>query len=234
MQKILSKKKNQRKLYAIVALSLITLLAFTSVQAGNRATEAREEAEALNQQRIDIIEELETLSEELESIEMEKADTEAQLEEKALREAEKQREIERLERELQAKREREAEQRRIAEEQRQRQARLTATRTVSAQAGNTYSYGYCTWYVKNRRPDIPNGLGNANMWLHNARAMGLPTGSEPRAGAVAQTSAGPLGHVAIVESVNGDGTVTISEMNYRGWNVVNQRTVAASNFNYIY
>ena len=31
--------------------------------------------------------------------------------------------------------------------------------------GNTYDYGYCTWYVKNRRgASIPNSLGNANTW----------------------------------------------------------------------
>lgn len=100
----------------------------------------------------------------------------------------------------------------------------------SSSAGNSYGYGYCTWYVKNRRPDMPNNLGNANTWVARAAAQGLATGSTPRAGAVGQAGM----HVVYVESVNGDGTVTISEMNHAGWNVVNQRTVPASYFQYIY
>lgn len=100
----------------------------------------------------------------------------------------------------------------------------------SSSAGNTYGYGYCTWYVKNRRPDMPNNLGNANTWVARAAAQGLATGSTPRAGAVGQQGM----HVVYVESVNDDGTVTISEMNHVGWNVVNQRTVPASYFQYIY
>lgn len=101
-------------------------------------------------------------------------------------------------------------------------------------SGNTYSAGYCTWYVKNRRPDLPNNLGNANTWQSRAAAQGLPTGSTPRAGAVGTTTAGDLGHVVYVESVNGDGTITISEMNYRGLYNMNTRTVSASSFLYIY
>lgn len=101
-------------------------------------------------------------------------------------------------------------------------------------SGNTYSPGYCTWYVKNRRPDLPNNLGNANTWQSRAAAQGLPTGSTPRAGAVGTTTGGDLGHVVYVESVNGDGTVTISEMNYRGLYSMNTRTVSASSFLYIY
>jgi surface antigen len=35
-----------------------------------------------------------------------------------------------------------------------------------------------------------------------------------------------MGHVAYVEQVSG-GTITISEMNYRGWGVVDRRTLSA-------
>jgi surface antigen len=98
-------------------------------------------------------------------------------------------------------------------------------------AGNTYYNGYCTWYAKNRRPDLPNMLGNGGQWVANAAARGYATGSTPRAGAVAETS----GHVAYVEAVNGDGTITISEMNGPGgFGVVDTRTVPASQYNYIY
>jgi surface antigen len=98
-------------------------------------------------------------------------------------------------------------------------------------AGNTYAYGWCTWYAKERRPDLPNNLGNGGSWTANAAAQGIATGSAPRAGAIAETT----GHVAYVESVNGDGTMTISEM---GWNyspgVYNVRTISASGWRFIY
>ena len=98
-------------------------------------------------------------------------------------------------------------------------------------AGNTYYQGYCTWYAKSRRPDLPNMLGNGGQWVANAAARGYATGSTPKAGAIAETS----GHVAYVESVNGNGTITISEMNGPGgFGVVDTRTVPANQYNYIY
>lgn len=97
-------------------------------------------------------------------------------------------------------------------------------------AGNTYSYGYCTWYVKNRRPDLPNNLGNADTWTIRAANQGIPTGSSPRAGAVGQKGM----HVVYVESVNGDGSMNISEMNYQGWNVQSSRTTSSAGWNFIY
>jgi surface antigen len=109
-------------------------------------------------------------------------------------------------------------------------AAATQTTQRGSSAGNTYSAGYCTWYVKNRRPDIPNGLGNASTWSSRANGMGLSTGSTPAVGAVGQQG----NHVVYVESVNGDGTVTISDMNWSGLYVVTTRTVAASSFTYIY
>lgn len=107
----------------------------------------------------------------------------------------------------------------------------TNTRSYAPTAGNTYAYGWCTWYVKDRRPDLPNRLGNGGSWTRNAAAYGYSTGSTPRPGAVAEHA----GHVAYVESVNGN-MVTVSEMNYGGGiGVVNTRTVPASTFNsYIY
>ncbi len=110
--------------------------------------------------------------------------------------------------------------------------RATTTSVVArgSSGGNTYSPGYCTWYAKNRRADLPNNLGNANTWVARAAAQGLPTGSAPRAGAIGQQGM----HVVYVERVNPDGTVFISEMNYKGRGVVSTRTVPASTFRYIY
>jgi surface antigen len=109
--------------------------------------------------------------------------------------------------------------------------KTSAPANYSSSAGNTYYYGYCTWYAKNRRPDLPNMLGNGGQWVANAAARGYATGTAPRAGAVAET----VGHVAYVESVNSDGTIVISEMNGpAGFGVVGTRTVPASQYRYIY
>jgi surface antigen len=102
---------------------------------------------------------------------------------------------------------------------------------VSNSGGNSYVWGQCTWHVKNKRPDLPNNLGNGGSWVANAASYGFSTGTTPRAGAVGEQP----GHVVYVESVNADGTVNISEMNYAGGvGVVHTRTVAASTFTYIY
>ena len=100
-------------------------------------------------------------------------------------------------------------------------------------SANTYDYGYCTWYVKNKRPDIGGYWGDANKWLGSAIAAGYTTGSTPVPGAIAVSGESQWGHVAYVESV-GNGTVTVSEMNYKGWGIVSTRTVSSSFFTYIY
>lgn len=102
--------------------------------------------------------------------------------------------------------------------------------TASTSSGNGYVAGYCTWYVKNRRPSLPNNLGNADTWVSRAAALGMATGSVPRAGAVGQRGM----HVVYVESVNTDGTVNISEMNHKGLYVISHRTLPANYFMYIY
>jgi surface antigen len=107
-----------------------------------------------------------------------------------------------------------------------------ATAARGSSSGNLYTAGYCTWYVKNKRPDLPNNLGNADTWYTRANAQGLPTGSAPQVGAAAVQKVGM--HVAYVEAVNGDGTIVISEMNHKGLYVQSTRTVPASNFLYIY
>ena len=88
---------------------------------------------------------------------------------------------------------------------------------------NRFAYGYCTWYVANKRY-IP-WLGNAIDWWPNARAYGQPEGQVPKVGAVMVTRESGYGHVAYVETVNGDGSWTVSEMNFVGWNQVSGRTI---------
>lgn len=100
---------------------------------------------------------------------------------------------------------------------------------------NSYAWGQCTWYVKNKRLDLPNNLGNANTWHTLAQSQGYEVNTTPYPGAVGVTTAGMFGHVVFVESVNPDGTVNISEMNYAGGiGSVHHRTVPAGDFIYIY
>ena len=102
----------------------------------------------------------------------------------------------------------------------------------AAVAGNAYAYGYCTWYVKNMRPDIGNYWGDGWNWYSAAQAEGYAVGSAPAPGAIGVAVG--YNHVVYVHSVNANGTVNISEMNYEGWNVASSRTASASEFRYVY
>ena len=90
--------------------------------------------------------------------------------------------------------------------------------TSAVYGSNGYDYGFCTWYVSNRRSElgrsVPSNLGDARTWYTVARNAGLPTGSTPQNGAVMVNQPGD--HVAVVEQVNDDGSFWISEMNSYG------------------
>ncbi len=92
---------------------------------------------------------------------------------------------------------------------------------------SSYPYGYCTWWVAQKR-EVPS-WGNAKDWLKNAQASGYPVclGSycEPKPGAIVSLKTRhSLGHVAYVEEVK-DGKIIISEMNYLGFGVVSKRSL---------
>ena len=89
--------------------------------------------------------------------------------------------------------------------------------------GHKFPYGYCTWYVAQKR-NIP-WSGNAGTWLYKAKSYGYATGKVPRPGAVMVSTESWWGHVAIVESVKGN-QFTISEMNYAGFAKKSYRTLA--------
>jgi len=106
-----------------------------------------------------------------------------------------------------------------------------------------YAWGNCTWWAYLRRAQvndpIPGSWGNAATWAVRAAADGYVVDHHPTPGAIMQTpdSAGGLGHVAFVESVDSDGTWHISEMNVLGLNIVDRRTesaAAAANYNFIH
>jgi LysM repeat protein len=92
-------------------------------------------------------------------------------------------------------------------------------------SGHRFPYGYCTWYVAQKRY-VPWG-GNAISWLSNARASGKPTGRAPKPGAIMVSAESRWGHVALVESVSGS-SFTVSEMNYAGFGKKDYRTISTN------
>lgn len=105
---------------------------------------------------------------------------------------------------------------------------ISTTITAGGNSGKDHSfpYGYCTWYVAQKRY-VPWG-GNAGAWLANAKASGHRTGKQPVAGAIVVTTENRyFGHVAYVEKVSG-GTITVSEMNYTAWGKTDRRVLSTS------
>jgi X-X-X-Leu-X-X-Gly heptad repeat protein len=96
---------------------------------------------------------------------------------------------------------------------------------------------YVAWKVASTYGNMPywGGKGNANEWAHNARAAGIPTSVIPKVGAVGVQYSGTYGHVAWVESVNSDGTLTISQFN-AGWTGTYSRWIVDRSFfnEYVY
>lgn len=90
--------------------------------------------------------------------------------------------------------------------------------TTAIYGYNGYDYGWCTWYAASKVP-VPANWGNANTWDNYAARSGWTVSTVPRVGAVAQTDAGGLGHVGVVEAVSEDGSmIKYSDMNgLAGW-----------------
>lgn len=70
-------------------------------------------------------------------------------------------------------------------------------------------------------------FGNATTWGGAARSIGITVDMNPAPGSVFWQE-GTYGHVAWVNTVNGDGTVTIEEYNWNWDGAYHYRTVAAS------
>jgi len=88
---------------------------------------------------------------------------------------------------------------------------------------NKFPVGWCTYYVATKRNVTWNG--DAGFWYQNASAMGVPVGPTPKVGSIMVTWESWAGHVAYVESVNADGSWTVSEMNWVAFNTINERTI---------
>ena len=105
------------------------------------------------------------------------------------------------------------------------------------------SYAAWYWNVKlgkswtNTRP----GSGSAWNWPALASDQGYSVSSTPRVGAFITWQASSLtsqwGHVAIVEKVNGDGTIDLSEYNWSRYSYTYRKNVTPGNYggySYIY
>lgn len=84
--------------------------------------------------------------------------------------------------------------------------------------------GYAAWYWNERlgrrwyRGEGEPGTGDASNWPNLAARNGVSVHSSPQVGAIISWQAGALssqwGHVAIVEGINSDGTIDVSEYNW--------------------
>jgi surface antigen len=96
----------------------------------------------------------------------------------------------------------------------------------------------CTWYAHGRmlqlgysKYALDSMLGHAGTW-DNTAARGAQVVNTPQVGSIAVweasvNGAGSVGHVAVVERVNSNGTITISESNWAG-KAYNVRTIPAN------
>nr|WP_263314917.1 CHAP domain-containing protein [Mammaliicoccus sp. Marseille-Q6498] len=113
----------------------------------------------------------------------------------------------------------------------------TSTHKASGGGANLYTAGQCTYYAFSKRSDLGSTWGNANNWASAAAQSGYTVNNNPSSGSILQSTAGGYGHVAYVDKVNSDGSIQVSEMNYKGVGVVSTRTISASaagSYNYIH
>ncbi len=107
--------------------------------------------------------------------------------------------------------------------------------TGSGSANDLYEWGNCTYWVSLLRMQaghpIPNTWGNAATWAQRAALDGYLVDHTPTVGSIMQISgvANGLGHVAYVTDVDpATGRWTISEMNVKGLDIVDTKTLPAS------
>lgn len=108
---------------------------------------------------------------------------------------------------------------------------------IDQSAGASYAHGQCTWWAAIRRAQIGRPvdpyMGNGGSWDASARRLGMKVTGTPHAGDAICFHSGVLGadgiygHIAVVENVGADGSITISEANARGIGVVNLRHISA-------
>lgn len=100
-----------------------------------------------------------------------------------------------------------------------------------------YDTYQCTWWAAMRRNQIGKPvdahMGNGAQWNDTAARLGYKVGRSPKPGDVMCFEAGVLGadgyygHVAVVEQVNSDGSILISQSG-TGWMAVVTQTISSA------
>lgn len=100
-----------------------------------------------------------------------------------------------------------------------------------------YDTYQCTWWAAMRRNQIGKPvdahMGNGAQWNDTAARLGYKVGRSPKPGDVMCFEAGVLGadgyygHVAVVEQVNSDGSILISQSG-TGWMTVVTQTISSA------
>lgn len=98
---------------------------------------------------------------------------------------------------------------------------------------------YVAWYWNNSGRSWYNtqpGRGDAKYWNEIAATLGHSTGSTPQVGAIISwQNIGSHGHVAIVQAINGDGSINVSEYNWIAYSYSYRSNVIPSVYgSYVY
>ena len=95
---------------------------------------------------------------------------------------------------------------------------------------------YVAWKIHSTGRYVPHfgGAGNANQWPSTAARHGISSGSTPRVGAAAVQYIGAYGHVMYVESVNGDGSITVSDYNLEWDGLYRRYNRSGAGLTYVY
>lgn len=92
---------------------------------------------------------------------------------------------------------------------------------------NVFAPGYCTYYVANKKS--VSWSWHAKDWFKNAKNKWEDTWYDPKEWSIVvffgKWYNRNYGHVAIVKSINGDGSFTVSEMNAKRKWIVSERKV---------
>lgn len=116
----------------------------------------------------------------------------------------------------------------------------------NGKGGDPLGYGcrqcvsYAAWKMLDKTGYEARYWGNANMWPQSARRAGFSTGNTPRPGSLGVISEGDYGHIVYIEGVNNDGTVDISQYNFKnaggsGWGNYSKMRVSSATYDtYIY
>lgn len=243
---LLYKPTKAQLAYVTGVIAIVSVVHFNTNASQELHNQLNDTSQQL-QQKEEVIEVLEDktenidteLKQKVEKLEEAETDIEKLEKEKKAKDAE----IQRLEQELQAKLQKQ-EATRLASVQQVQQTQAIVEPTIVTPApqpvvassggyadGNNYPHGECTWGA-DVLAGVPNGLGNASQWSYTLPQHGyVSTAATPGAIAVfppGVQGASGWGHVGVVTSVNGDGTVTIGESNFAGVRSITYRTTSTA------